>query len=61
MGLIASGITNKDIAKQLHISDITVRHHLTSIYMKVGVPNRQKLLLLAYEQGLALSTTDSAS
>jgi DNA-binding NarL/FixJ family response regulator len=53
VALIASGITNKDIAEQLHISDITVRHHLTNIYVKVGVANRQKLLLLAYEQGLA--------
>ena len=51
--LIMKGLKNKDIAEQLHISDITVRHHLTNIFVKLGVPNRQKLLLLAHQQGLA--------
>ena len=29
--LVMKGLKNKDIAEQLHISDITVRHHLTNI------------------------------
>jgi DNA-binding NarL/FixJ family response regulator len=52
VALIASGLKNKDIAEQLHISDITVRHHLTNVFAKLGVPDRQKLLLLAYRYGL---------
>jgi DNA-binding NarL/FixJ family response regulator len=51
--LIADGLKNKDVAKHLHISDITVRHHLTNIFMKLGVSDRQKLLLLAHQNGLA--------
>jgi DNA-binding NarL/FixJ family response regulator len=51
--LIAGGLKNKDIAEHLHISDITVRHHLTNIFMKLGVSDRQKLLILAHEHGLA--------
>jgi DNA-binding NarL/FixJ family response regulator len=51
--LIADGLKNKEIAEHLHISDITVRHHLTNIFMKLGVSNRQKLLILAYQHGLA--------
>lgn len=51
--LIAGGLKNKDIAEHLHISDITVRHHLTSIFMKLGVSDRQKLLILAHQHGLA--------
>ena len=43
--LVGQGLSNKDIADQLCISDSTVRHHLTSIFDKVGVPNRQKLLI----------------
>ena len=43
--LVGQGLSNKDIAYQLSISDSTVRHHLTSIFDKVGVPNRQKLLV----------------
>jgi DNA-binding NarL/FixJ family response regulator len=43
--LVGEGLSNKDIAYHLSISDSTVRHHLTSIFDKVGVPNRQKLLI----------------
>ena len=47
--LIGQGMSNKDIAYHLSISDSTVRHHLTSIFDKVGVPNRQKLLLHTHQ------------
>ncbi|MBX3324646.1 MAG: response regulator transcription factor [Nitrospira sp.] len=43
--LVGQGLSNKDIAYQLSISDSTVRHHMTNIFDKVGVPNRQNLLL----------------
>ena len=56
--LIAGGLKNKDIAEHLHISDITVRHHLTSIFMKLGVSDRQKLLILAHQHGLARLALD---
>ena len=46
--LVGQGLSNKDIAYQLSISDSTVRHHMTSIFDKVGVPNRQKLLVHAH-------------
>jgi DNA-binding NarL/FixJ family response regulator len=45
IALVGQGLSNKDIANRLCISAITVRHHLTSIFDKVGVPNRQKLLI----------------
>lgn len=51
--LIAGGLKNKDVAEHLHISDITVRHHLTNIFIKLGVSDRQKLLILAHQHGLA--------
>lgn len=50
--LVSEGLTNKDIANRLCISSITVRHHLTSIFDKLGVSNRQKLLLHAHQSGL---------
>jgi DNA-binding NarL/FixJ family response regulator len=43
--LVGQGLSNKEIAYQLSIADSTVRHHLTNIFDKVGVPNRQKLLI----------------
>lgn len=54
--LIGEGLSNKDIADRLCISSITVRHHLTSIFDKLGVSNRQKLLIRAHQQGLAGSS-----
>jgi DNA-binding NarL/FixJ family response regulator len=47
--LLTQGLSNKEIAYQLSISDSTVRHHLTNIFDKVGVPNRQLLLIHAHQ------------
>jgi len=48
IGLVRQGLSNKEIAYRLSIAGSTVRHHLTSIFDKVGVPNRQKLLVHAH-------------
>jgi DNA-binding NarL/FixJ family response regulator len=61
--LIGTGLKNKDIADRLCISGITVRHHLTSIFSKVEVSDRQKLLIWAHQRGLIdlrLAETPSA-
>ncbi len=49
---IGQGLSNKDIAALLGISDITVRHHVTSIFDKLGVKSRQQLLLYGHRSGL---------
>lgn len=38
--LMADGLTNRQIADELSITDQTVKHHLSSIYRKLGVSNR---------------------
>ncbi len=43
--LVGQGLSNKDIAHALSISDSTVRHHMTNIFDKVGVPTRQMLMV----------------
>lgn len=50
--LIAIGLRNKEVAQRLHISDITVRHHLTSIFSKLDVSDRQNLLIVAHRHGI---------
>jgi len=51
--LVGQGLKNKQIAEKLFISDITVHHHLTSIYSKLEVADRLDLLIYAYRNGLA--------
>ena len=52
IAVIGEGFSNKDIADRLCISETTVRHHLTSIFSKFDVSNRQKLLIAAHQYGV---------
>jgi two-component system, NarL family, nitrate/nitrite response regulator NarL len=49
---IGQGLKNDQIAKKLCLSATTVRHHLTSIYGKLGVSDRLELLVFAHRNGL---------
>lgn len=51
--LIGEGLSNKRIAERLFITETTVRHHLTSIFAKLGVSDRLALLIYAYRCRLA--------
>lgn len=51
--LVATGLRNKQIAERLFISEITVRHHLTSVFAKLAVSDRFELMIYAYRHGLA--------
>jgi DNA-binding NarL/FixJ family response regulator len=53
IALICDGLTNQQMADRLFISETTVRHHLTSIFAKLGVRDRLKLAVYAYRHGLA--------
>jgi len=43
--LVASGKTNKEIAKRLFVSEKTVKNHLNHIYRKLGVKNRAQAVV----------------
>ena len=47
------GESAREIALRLHISESTLRNHLTSIYEKCGVSNRSGLVAHALRNGLA--------
>jgi DNA-binding NarL/FixJ family response regulator len=51
--LLAEGLSNKQIADHLTISETTVSHHLTSIFHKLDIATRLELVVFAYRHGLA--------
>ena len=46
-GLVSQGLANKVVAKQLGMGEDTVKIDLHSIYQKLHVPNRTRLMLSA--------------
>jgi DNA-binding NarL/FixJ family response regulator len=52
LNLLAKGLSNEDIAKQLFLSQGTVRNHITSIVAKLGVSDRTQAAIIAIQHGL---------
>lgn len=50
--LVAQGVTNKEIARTLNISEGTVKNHISSILSRLGLRDRTQAALYAREQGL---------
>lgn len=50
--MIAQGLSNREIAGRLFISEGTVKVHLHNIYEKLGISGRLKLLRYAQDKGL---------
>ena len=48
VGLVSEGLNGERIAKQLRISEATVRNHLTSILGKLGLSNKFELAVYAH-------------
>jgi len=46
MDLIAAGRSNGEIARELYLSEKTVKNHVNRIYSKLGVPNRATAISL---------------
>ena len=52
LGLLARGLSNKQIARELHISEHTVKFHISALYAKLGVGNRAEAVSQGARHGL---------
>ena len=50
--LVASGHSNKEIVIALNVSPSTVKHHLQSIFSKLGVQDRTQATTVAFQRGI---------
>lgn len=52
LGLLARGMSNRTISRELFISEATVKTHLVHVFDKLGVDNRTAAITTALQQGI---------
>lgn len=53
LSLIAEGKSNREIARQLVVSEATVKTHINHLLSKIGVRDRAAAVAYAYRHGIA--------
>jgi len=61
IAVVRRGLNGAGIARELKISEATVRHHITSILSKLEVSNKLELAVYAFHHGLGLSPDEPIS
>jgi DNA-binding NarL/FixJ family response regulator len=52
LAAISRGLSNKDAARTLHVSEATIKTHLIHIFQKLGVDDRTAAVTVALERGI---------
>ena len=58
--LVADGLSNRDIARKLNLSEHTVKNYILRIFDKVGVSNRVELVLYALSSSRRVEVSTSS-
>ena len=61
VGLVATGLSNQEIAERMFLSPFTVRAHVQRAMTKLGARDRAQLVVIAYRTGLASASDRPAS
>lgn len=51
VGMVVAGYSNREIAQRCGVSEETIKHHLTRIFVKAGASNRLELTMKAAQNG----------